>query len=149
MKWLLFALVLSLAACSDDAGTAAPTAAAQTSSADPNDIEAAADAYLAAYPVRDLMADMTTAMTENVPPEQRAQFEDALGEVNTDTLEAAMRRSLVRNFTAPELNALAEFYGSPEGRSVMSKLPAYTADVMPAIQQEIIRAVGETMGGTP
>ncbi len=146
MKPLFLALcVVTLAACSDDATSGTEAASA----AGPTDVNAAADAYLAAYPVSDLMGDMTDAIAETVPPAQRAQFENALGRVNTDTLEAAMRRSLVRNFTAAEMNALTALYSSPEGRSVMSKMPAYTADVMPAIQQEIVRAVGETMGQTP
>jgi hypothetical protein len=48
---------------------------------------------------------------------------------------------MVRHFTVRELNALTDFYGSPEGRSAMKKFGAYMADVMPAIQQEMARAI--------
>lgn len=135
--------LVSLSACTQETDTAAvPSAAA----ADTTDVQAAAQAYLDAYPVSDLMGDMTTAMTEQAPPAQQAQVRAAMANVRTDTLEAAMRRSMVAHFSAAELRALAAFYGSPEGRRVMDKLPDYMADVMPSIQQEMARAVSETMG---
>lgn len=147
MPRLAFALaacaLVMLSACSQDATTAStPTGAA----VDTTNVEAAADAYLAAYPVSDLMGDMTKAMTEGAPPEQQAQVRAALGNVRMDTVEAAMRRSMVTHFSASELRTLAAFYGSPEGRRVMDKMPAYMADAMPAVQQEIMRAVSETAG---
>ena len=58
-------------------------------------------------------------------------------------LERAVVSSMVRHFTVRELNALADFYGSPEGRSAMNKFGAYMADVMPVIQQEMERAMDE------
>jgi len=48
---------------------------------------------------------------------------------------------MVRHFTVRELNALADFYGSPEGRSVMNKFGSYMADITPALQQEMLRAI--------
>lgn len=139
------ALLVALAGCSTDAQSDRPAAAA----VDTTNVEAAADAYLAAYPVAALMEDMSEAMTEQAPPEARAQLRAALGAVEADTLETAMRRSMVRHFSAAELRALAAFYGSPAGRSVMDKMPAYMADVMPVVQQEVLRAMGETMQATP
>ena len=92
------------------------------------------------------MGDMTKAMTEQAPPAQQAQVRAALANVRTDSLEAAMRSAMVKNFSASELRALAAFYGSPEGRRVMDKMPAYMADVMPAVQQEMMRAMTAAAG---
>jgi len=39
------------------------------------------------------------------------------------------------------LNALADFYESPEGNSAMKKMGEYMADVMPTLQEEMVRAV--------
>lgn len=134
--------LVALSACSREPGTAS---AQSTAAADTTDVQAAAQAYLDAYPVSDLMGEMTNSMSAQMPAEQQAQIRAAMQNVRTDTLEAAMRRSMVTHFSAAELRALAAFYGSPEGRRVMDKMPAYMADVMPAIQQEMARAVGETM----
>jgi len=51
-----------------------------------------------------------------------------------------MKESMVKNFTADELKALADFYGSPVGKSAMKKFGAYMADVMPSIQAEVEKA---------
>lgn len=132
----------ALSACSQETGTASVQPAAAV---DTTDVEAAAQAYLDAYPVSELMGEMTNSMSAQMPAEQQAQIRAAMENVRTDTLEAAMRRSMVTHFSASELRALAAFYGSPEGRRVMDKMPAYMGDVMPSIQQEMARAVGETM----
>jgi hypothetical protein len=50
---------------------------------------------------------------------------------------------MVKIFTAQELNALADFYGSPVGKSAMGKFGIYMAEVMPALQQELIQAMGQ------
>jgi len=47
---------------------------------------------------------------------------------------------MVKNFTTDELKALADFYGSSVGKSAMQKFGAYMADIMPAMQAEIIKA---------
>jgi hypothetical protein len=35
---------------------------------------------------------------------------------------------------------LADFYGSPVGKSAMQKFGAYMADIMPVVQAEIMKA---------
>jgi hypothetical protein len=55
-------------------------------------------------------------------------------------LTKAMMDAVVKNFTTDELKALADFYGSPVGKSAMQKFGTYMADIMPAIQAEIIKA---------
>jgi hypothetical protein len=40
----------------------------------------------------------------------------------------------VKHFTAEELQALANFYGSPVGKSAMKKFGQFMADAMPNIQ---------------
>jgi hypothetical protein len=48
---------------------------------------------------------------------------------------------MVTHFSAGEINSLTDFYASADGRSVMKKMPAYTAELMPLIQKEIIQAM--------
>jgi hypothetical protein len=55
-------------------------------------------------------------------------------------LTKAMMDAMVKNFTTDELKALADFYGSPVGKSAMQKFGTYMADIMPVMQAEIIKA---------
>ena len=48
---------------------------------------------------------------------------------------------MAKHFTTEELNALAEFYGSPQGQSIMNKFGAYMADTQIIIIQEISTAM--------
>jgi hypothetical protein len=55
-------------------------------------------------------------------------------------LTKAMTDSMVKHFTTEELKALADFYGSPVGKSAMQKFGAYMVDIMPTMQSEIMKA---------
>jgi hypothetical protein len=44
---------------------------------------------------------------------------------------------------------LADFYGSPVGKSAMQKFGAYMADVMPAIQAEMLKAQAKMNQSAP
>jgi hypothetical protein len=55
-------------------------------------------------------------------------------------LSKAMTDAMAKHFTTEELKALADFYGSPVGKSAMQKFGAYMADLMPIIQAEMIKA---------
>lgn len=52
-----------------------------------------------------------------------------------------MRSAMIKNFTADELKALADFYGSAVGKSAMAKMGAYMADAMGPMMTELKRAV--------
>jgi hypothetical protein len=103
--------------------------------------EAAAGRYLQVASLTDLMADVSEKTAVIVPEAERPRFKAALTkELDMPTLTAAMRSSLVRIFTADELEAMAQFYGSPAGKSILRKFGTYMADIMPTIQTEVIRA---------
>ena len=99
----------------------------------------AAERYLAVGPISQLLDDTFREMSKSLPEAIREGFVAQMRiVVRADVLEAATRASLVRHFTVDELNAMAEFYSSPHGASAMRKFGAYMADVMPAIQEEMI-----------
>ncbi len=52
---------------------------------------------------------------------------------------------MVRTFTARELDALANFYGSPEGQSALAKFGQYMAALMPTMNEEMSRASKEAL----
>ncbi|MFZ9094389.1 MAG: DUF2059 domain-containing protein [bacterium] len=99
----------------------------------------AAERYSAVVPISQLLDDTFREMSKSLPEAIREGFVAQMRiVVRADVLEAATRASLVRHFTVDELNAMAEFYSSPHGASAMRKFGAYMADVMPAVQEEMI-----------
>jgi hypothetical protein len=103
---------------------------------------AAAKRYLEVAQMRKITDDAVTEMAKAFPAEQRDKFLEFMhNAVRPEVLERAAMASMVKVFTAEELNALADFFGSPVGKSAMGKFGAYMADVMPIIQQEMFRAV--------
>ena len=100
-----------------------------------------ADRYIAATPPREMILDAAERISHNIPREQRQQFKDLMTKhLDIPALENAMRQAMTRHFSADELKALADFYGSSVGKSAMKKLGVYMADVMPVIQKELMRA---------
>ena len=91
--------------------------------------------YLAVMPPKDMMIDMVTKMSSQLPQEHQKPFIDLMTKhLDLKKLTSIIHNLMVRHFTAEELHALAVFYGSPTGRSAMSKFGQYMADAMPQIQ---------------
>ena len=119
----------------------APVLAAEDSQAER---EAAVDRYLAVMPPEEMMEDMAQAMSMNFPPDQREGFRLFILEyVDHGALEASSRDAMIRHFTADEINALTDFYSQPVAKSAMQKMGPYMAEIMPVVQAEIMRALGE------
>jgi len=112
----------------------------------------AADRYLAATPISELMTDMVEKMGENQPPEKQAWIKNVMTNLmDFKALEKIMKTTMTRTFTADELNALADFYSSPSGKSAMKKFGTYMAATMPPIQAEVMKAIekSKTMMAEP
>jgi hypothetical protein len=106
--------------------------------------EAATERYMRAVPMSRMIEDAYSEMSKGLPPAQRASFvADMRRIVKVETIERLAKASMVKHFTADELNALADFYLSKHGASAMSKFGNYMADVTPPLTQEIQRAVQE------
>ena len=88
-----------------------------------------------------MLEDVVEQMAKNMPPDQREDFKALLVKhLDIEVLTKGMKDAMVKTFTADELKALADFYGSPVGKSAMKKFGAYMADVMPSIQAEMVKA---------
>lgn len=126
------ALTLSLAALN-----AAPQVAA--AAMDPARGRAA-DRLIEVQPPRQLMQDMAVKMAAQMDPAMRDSFMAMMrDEQLLATITQITRESLARNFTAEELNALADFYSQPIARSAMSKMDTYMADIAPRMIHEILQ----------
>lgn len=103
--------------------------------------EAQAQRYLETTPPKALFEDMAEKVSLNLPPSERQVFKDLLTKhLDIDSLIRTMKTALINNFTAEELSALADFYGSNVGKSAMTKFGTYMAEVMPALQNEMKKA---------
>src|SRR5213082_3115525 len=97
-----------------------------------------AERYLQATPPKALFEDMADKMAANLPPDQRDQFKKLMtSQLDIAALTKAMIDAMVKNFTTEELKALADFYGSPVGKSAMQKFGTYMADIMQVVQTEM------------
>jgi hypothetical protein len=97
--------------------------------------------YLATTPTREIFQDLAEQMSKALPPAKRAEFKaNLVRNADLDGVAKAMKQSMVRNFTADELKALADFYSSPVGKSAMKKYGNYMAEIMPVLQAEIFKA---------
>ena len=97
--------------------------------------------YLKASPPKEMFEDTAEQMAKNMPPGQRDDFKALfVKHLDIEALTKIMKEAMIKNFTADELKALADFYGSPVGKSAMKKFGTYMADVMPSIQAEIVKA---------
>jgi len=103
---------------------------------------AAAKRYVSVAQIGKITEDTVTELARDLPAEQRTKFLEFMHRaVRPEVLEQAAMDSMVKVFTAEELNALADFFGSHIGQSAMSKFGLYMANVMPVIQQEMFRAL--------
>ena len=99
--------------------------------------------YLEAVPVRGMLEDMAENMAANMP-EHASEIRKGVAAVDVGEMTEVMLNAMVKHFTAEELRALADFYGSPAGKSAMGKFGAYMAEIMPYLQlqmQNILRAM--------
>ncbi len=135
LAWVIAAIMLCL-----PVGAALAAEGVDT----PEKRRAEAVRYLAIVPMKGMIEDVVREIAKGRSSEiSTAISERMLALTDYELLEKATVEGLVVHFTAEEIKALADFYESPTGRSVMAKMPVYTASVLPIIQHEIGRVVVE------
>lgn len=98
--------------------------------------------YFSYIPMKPMMAEMAQEMSKQLPAEKRQQFIDVMTKrVRVEVLENAARQSLAKHLTVGELRLFVDFIKQPEARSAMGKMKYYMADLMPVLQQEMMRAI--------
>lgn len=141
MRWLSIALFLTM------------TSAALALEDTPQNREQQVDRYLQSTPPQAVFNDMMEKISQSMPPEQRTTFVSLMTkQIDFNALTQAMRAAMTKIFTADELSALADFYGSPIGKSAMSKMGDYMAELMPVMSAEMAKAQGaaiQEMMGQP
>lgn len=131
MRWLSVFLLLTM------------SSAAHAIEDTPENRTQQVERYLKATPPQATFADMMEKISRTMPPDQRAMFVSLMTkQLDFNALTDAMRTAMVKTFTADELSALADFYGSPVGKSAMSKMGDYMAELMPIMSAQMAKAQG-------
>jgi hypothetical protein len=106
-----------------------------------SDRRAAAEAYarIVDYPL--LIEQAATRRAAELPASEREAFiEFITEEVDFEMTRFYATSAMVDLFEASELQALASFAGTPEGRSALAKLPALGAVLNPIVERQIADA---------
>ena len=131
---LLIALVLSPAAL---AGDPADT---------PESRVTAARTYLELVPVERMTDRVAGNVLLLIPEEKRDLFRQGVSEGLAEAdIEEVMVKIVAKHFTAPEIEAMTAFYGSPEGQAIERKLQGYMADISLHVIPIIRKSVTEVM----
>jgi hypothetical protein len=99
-------------------------------------------AYLEVNSIDEMMNQMIMEILKQIPEEGREVFLAIWKNVfDKNELKSVMSNTMCQTFSLEEINALTAFYASPEGKSVMKKMPKYMAELMPYIQTLNQRAI--------
>ena len=68
-------------------------------------------------------------------PAEVIQFKRNLESIDYKKLHNTLRHTMVKHFTAPELEYMLEMYSQPLGRAVMAKMGNYAAEITPRLHE--------------
>ena len=103
-----------------------------------SDRRAAAEAYARVVDYRLLIEKAATRRAAELPAsERRAFIEFVTGRVDFQMTRFYATSAMVDLFEASELQALASFAATPEGRAALAKLPALGAVLTPIVERQI------------
>ncbi len=96
-----------------------------------------ANRYIEAMPVSAVLQTSLVRVSTLMPPEHREPFfAYAQRSIDTARIREQVFKALTTTFTADELKAMADFFGSPVGQSAAGKMGLYTQRVMiPVLKQ--------------
>ena len=149
----------------EDAAEAEATTAPDAGGASDEELREAAQRYIESDGVQQMMdgmfsPEMLTSMMEaqaggQIPPEEMEEISRIVSDVleeSRPTMEEAMVTATAETFTLPEIEAQIEFYQSPEGASVMSKMQPFmaafneeAAPAMQSMQEELMTRISEAL----
>lgn len=138
MKSLLLLLILVLtAACTEQKATQTGAPVADN---EENRL-AAAKEYLKIAPPKALLQDITSGVTEKLPEQLRKPFTTVISsQALQDAVYQIVLKALVKHYNANEIKAMIAFYSTPEGKAILQKDGVYRAEVMGAINMELMTA---------
>ncbi len=102
------------------------------------------------WPIRVKIESALERLSQQIEAPQRLRFKAAMRQaIKFDALEEASVEAMSEIFTSKELEAMIDFYGSKEGRSVSHKTADYERAMEPLLVKMIDKAILDTKLGTP
>ena len=108
-----------------------------------------AERYVQAMNPREFLHDFFEKATANLPPAQREEQRAKLARIDVDAVAKVMVDVMAKCLTTDELKALADFYGSPVGRSAMGKVNSCMIELVPTIGAEAAKAEAKSEQAKP
>ncbi len=68
-------------------------------------------------------------------PAEVQLFRRNLDSIDMKKLRSTLRHTMIKHFTAPELEYVVDMYSTPMGRAVMGKMGAYTSEITPKLHE--------------
>lgn len=89
-----------------------------------------------------MMTGVVANIARSMPKEEAKVYVEFMnGIMEKDTLEKTTVILMAKHFNTDELNALADFYGTEMGQSILTKFGPYMAETQVVIQQFILEAM--------
>ncbi|MGY0504706.1 DUF2059 domain-containing protein [Luteimonas sp. e5] len=153
MNRLLATLSLAFALCSGAAFAAPPSDAQLERLLQVMEVEATVEQMVAAVMEQTVAGVQQSVQDFDLEPAQRERMEASLARQQShlrdllawDTLKPIYMRVYAQTLEANEVEALTAFYSSPEGRSVMAKLPLLMQRSMQEMQPLMQSALQKMM----
>lgn len=88
------------------------------------------------------LEQMLDQLGATLPVEQRAEFKaNLVSMLDFEDLRRLSEIAMVKTFTAGELTAMGDFYASPDGQSILAKMPTYLNDLLPLMKAMIVHGL--------
>lgn len=118
----------------DDAAATEEVPAATDTQNNPAKFELAKE-ILKLAPIDEPISKTIDNLSQKVPASKRILFKSIVNRsIKVDRLNAAAELAFVELFTLEELTAMRDYYKSPEGQSIRSKMSQFDARIQPVIQ---------------
>ena len=102
------------------------------------------------WPVATRVEEAIDTVAENIPPDEREAFKARMRRaIDQKTLEEESIAAMAKVFTAGELQAMVNFYGSAEGRAVSAKTEDYMKILQPVMVKMLDSALLKMRTGAP
>jgi len=102
----------------------------------------AAERYMRVANLGAIWESMVSEHAATLPEPERTEYlQSPQSKINIEKFEAILLDGLIEVFTAEELNALADFYGSEAGQSALAKFGKFSAYINPRIENIVVEEI--------
>lgn len=94
------------------------------------------------WPIRTRIETAIDSVAQSFPPERQAEVKATIRKsIQYDQLEEESIQALASTYTADELRAMVDFYGSETGRAISAKTSDYEAAIRPSLVRMMDKAM--------